>query len=132
MNPLVFVTDMGESLDFYRDVLRREPIERDEHFVLFDDGFALHDGSELLLSIYPERPRQTVDHWGRDNVALYFESDDLESDHRRLAAKYPLIHPLRREPWGGRIFRLHDPDQHVVEIGERDEGDREQPGEEVE
>ena len=124
VNPLVFVTDMDESLDFYRDVLRREPIERDEHFVLFDDGFALHDGSELLLSIYPERPRQTVDHWGRDNLALYFESDDLDGDHRRLAAKYPLIHPLRQEPWGARIFRLHDPDHHVVEIGEPRAGGR--------
>ena len=118
-NPLVFVTNLDDSVDFYRDLLRREPIEHDQYFVLFDDGFALHDGTELLLSIYPTRPRQTASRWGRDNLALYFESDDIEGDHQRLADRYPLIHPLRLEPWGGRIFRLHDPDQHVVEIGER-------------
>jgi catechol 2,3-dioxygenase-like lactoylglutathione lyase family enzyme len=115
----VFVTNLSESVDFYRDLLRREPIERHQYFVLFDDGFALHDGTELLLSIYPSRSRQAVSRWGRDNLALYFESDDIEDDHRRLADRYKLIHPLRQEPWGGRIFRLHDPDRHVVEIGER-------------
>ena len=118
VNPLVFVTDLTVSVDFYRDLLRREPIEHHEYFVLFENGFALHDGAELLLSIYPSRPRETVSRWGRDNLALYFESDDIEGDHQRLADRYPLIHPLRVEPWGGRIFRLHDPDQHVVEIGE--------------
>ena len=89
MNPLVFVTNLDDSLDFYRDLLGREPIEHDQHFVLFDDGFALHDGNELLLSIYPTRPRQTASHWGRDNLALYFESDDIEGDHQRLADNIP-------------------------------------------
>jgi catechol 2,3-dioxygenase-like lactoylglutathione lyase family enzyme len=118
MNPLVFVSDLAASLDFYRDLLRREPIEHDQYFALFDDGFALHDGAELLQSIYARRPQQTASRWGRDNLALYFESDDIDADHVRLAERHPLIHPLRREPWGGRIFRLHDPDQHVIEIGE--------------
>ena len=118
MNPLVFVSDLATSLDFYRELLGREPIEHDRYFALFDDGFALHDGAELLQSIYSERPRQTVSRWGRDNLVLYFESDDIERDHLRLADRFALIHPLKREPWGGRIFRLHDPDQHVVEIGE--------------
>lgn len=29
-----------------------------------------------------------------------------------------LIHPLRREPWGQRVFRFHDPDGHIVKISE--------------
>lgn len=118
VNPLVFASDLAASVDFYRDLLGREPIERHTYFVLFDNGFAVHDGTELLRSIYPARPPEHAATWGRDNLALYFESDDLDADHTRLASRYPLIHPLRREPWGGRIFRLHDPDRHVVEIGE--------------
>lgn len=125
-NPLVFVTNLGASVEFYRDLLRCEPVERHQYFVLFDNGFALHDGAELLRSIYPSRSHQTAISWGRDNLALYFESDDLDEDHRRVASRYQLIHPLRTEPWGGRIFRLYDPDQHVVEIGE-DQADATDP-----
>jgi catechol 2,3-dioxygenase-like lactoylglutathione lyase family enzyme len=117
-NPLVFVSDLDESLRFYRNLLQAEPIEHDQYFALFECGFALHDGDALLTSIYSRHPGPTGDVWGRDNLALYFESDDLDGDHRRLAAEYELIHPLRTEPWGGRVFRIHDPDRHVVEVGE--------------
>jgi catechol 2,3-dioxygenase-like lactoylglutathione lyase family enzyme len=116
-NPLVFVSDLDVSLRFYRTLLLAEPVERDHSFALFECGFALHDGDALLTSIYSGRHRTSNDVWGRDNLALYFESDDLDSDHQRLAAQYELIHPLRTEPWGGRVFRLHDPDRHVVEVG---------------
>ena len=29
-----------------------------------------------------------------------------------------LVHPIRMEPWGQRVFRIFDPDKHVVELGE--------------
>jgi hypothetical protein len=28
------------------------------------------------------------------------------------------IHPIREQPWGKRMMRLYDPDDHIVEIGE--------------
>jgi hypothetical protein len=28
------------------------------------------------------------------------------------------VHPLREHPWGQRVFRLYDPDGHIVELGE--------------
>jgi hypothetical protein len=29
-----------------------------------------------------------------------------------------LLHPLREQPWGQRVFRCFDPDGHIVEVGE--------------
>ena len=117
-NPLVFASDLSASTEFYRDLLGAKPIETSETFVLFEGGLGLHDGTALLESIYRDGPHEASAPWGRDNVAFYFESDDLDGDYARIAAAHPLVHALRREPWGGRIFRLHDPDGHVVEIGE--------------
>jgi hypothetical protein len=28
------------------------------------------------------------------------------------------VHPVVEQPWGQRVFRVYDPDGHVVEIGE--------------
>lgn len=117
-NPLVFASDLAVSTDFYRDLLGADPIEVSDTFVLFEGGLGLHDGAALIESIYRPERRESALPWGRDNVAFYFESDDLDGDYARISAAHPLIHELRTEPWGGRIFRLYDPDNHVVEVGE--------------
>ena len=57
--------------------------------------------------------------WGKDNFALTFASQDIEGDFERVSAVIEPIHPIRMEPWGERFFRFHDPDGHIVEIGER-------------
>ena len=28
------------------------------------------------------------------------------------------VHPIREQPWGQRVFRVFDPDRHLVDIGE--------------
>jgi uncharacterized glyoxalase superfamily protein PhnB len=49
---------------------------------------------------------------------LYFEDADLEAAFGRIAGAVELIHGIRREAWGQRVFRFFDPDGHIVEIGE--------------
>ena len=41
-----------------------------------------------------------------------------EEDFARLAGLARIVHPIRTEPWGQRVFRLLDPDGHIVEVGE--------------
>ena len=65
------------------------------------------------------RPAKDVDHLGRDNFELYFETGDLDTVLQRLTdADVALVHPLREQPWGQRVFRCFDPDGHIVEVGE--------------
>jgi hypothetical protein len=35
-----------------------------------------------------------------------------------MAAEVWAVHPLREHPWGQCVFRVYDPDGHIVEIGE--------------
>ncbi len=68
--------------------------------------------------MFSRRPENTA--FGRDNLVLYFESDDLDAAFALVASKAPIIHPIKIQDWGGRVFRIYDPDGHIVEIGETD------------
>ena len=32
--------------------------------------------------------------------------------------KFEFVHDMIEQPWGQRVFRIYDPDKHMVEIGE--------------
>lgn len=132
VNPLPFVTDMERSKHFYRDMLGLEIIADHGNLVQFAGGFALHEGTSLLSATYGAEATRNLRRveretkptgFGRNNLVLYFEVDDedsLDAAFSRIQDRVDLIHPLRREPWGGRVFRFHDPDGHIIEVGEPD------------
>lgn len=117
VNPLPFVADMDRAKRFYADVLGLRIVEDHGTFVRFGNGFALHDGAALHRTVFSE-PAPRGDTWGRGNLVLYFEDDDIEAACARITGQVDLIHPVRREPWGQRVFRFFDPDGHIVEVGE--------------
>ncbi len=55
---------------------------------------------------------------GKNNLLLYFETSDLEGVFARLQNQVKLIHPIKQQAWGQKVFRFYDPDHHVIEIGE--------------
>ena len=116
INPLPFVADLDRARHFYRDVLGLRILEDEGGFIRFDGGFALHDGAALHQTIFGQPPEPAP--FGRANLVLYFEDADLDAAFARLAPQVDLIHPIQRQSWGQRVFRFHDPDGHIVEIGE--------------
>jgi len=116
---IVFVRDIARSTAFYRDVLG-QPIKHDYgDIVMFEHGFSIHDGPDLLEKTYkrpgafPKAPQ------GKDNLDIYFETDDLEGALDAVVKSgADVIHPIEVQPWGQRVFRFHDPDGHIVEIGD--------------
>ena len=116
---IVFVTDMARSTAFYRDVLG-QPIEHDYgQIVMFAHGFSIHDGPNLLGKVYKKPGAFPSEPQGRDNIDIYFETDDLEGALDTVVASgAEVIHPIEAQEWGQRVFRFHDPDGHIVEIGD--------------
>jgi catechol 2,3-dioxygenase-like lactoylglutathione lyase family enzyme len=116
VNPLPFTADVAIARDFYRDVVGLQVLEDAGDFVRFDGGFALHDGASLLRRM--SAPLQDKTPFGRANLVLYFETDDLEAAHEWIAARAVMLHPIVNENWGARVFRFFDPDGHIIEMGE--------------
>ncbi|MCY6381256.1 VOC family protein [Hoeflea prorocentri] len=117
VNPLPFVADMDRSRRFYTQVLGLEIVEDHGDFVRFDNGFAIHEGASLLRSVFGRTSKPT-EPFGRDNLVLYFEVEDLDATFADIGKKVDLIHPVQMQGWGQRVFRFHDPDRHIIEIGE--------------
>lgn len=115
-NPLVLVEDLDASVAFYARLLGAQPRERAGDFALFTGGLGLHRRGPFLDSAFGSAAAEG--RGGTSGVALYFEADDLDDEWERLRSVADVVHAPRVEPWGGRIFRLRDPEGHVVEVGE--------------
>lgn len=113
---LIAVKDIAESRRFYEEVLNQKVQYDFKENVSFEGGFAIHEkvhfagligaGAEDIL----RKPQ---------NFELYFEEDDLESFTAKLenyGVQY--VHPVKEQPWGQRVVRFYDPDDHIVEVGE--------------
>lgn len=127
INPLPFVADMARAKTFYSDVLGLTILQDHGNFVQFDNGFALHEGMSLHQTIYGEDAEagdaeagdaENAQSYGRRNLVLYFEDDELDATFNRISDRLNLIHDLRQQEWGQRVFRFYDPDGHIVEFGE--------------
>jgi catechol 2,3-dioxygenase-like lactoylglutathione lyase family enzyme len=118
VNPIAFVQDIRAATAFYRDVVGLAVMEDHGDFVLFDGHFALHDGASLTRTVWGVEVAPEAGGFGRRNLLLYFEDDDIDACFARLKDRVRLIHPLRRQAWGQRVFRFYDLDGHAVEIGE--------------
>jgi catechol 2,3-dioxygenase-like lactoylglutathione lyase family enzyme len=117
VNPLPFVADIGRAKRFYAEVLQLKVLEDHGAFVRFEDGFALHDGTALHQTVFDAPPAEGGP-YGRRNLVLYFEDGDIDAAFGRIVGQVDLIHDVREQAWGQRVFRFFDPDGHIVEVGE--------------
>ncbi|MGQ3211437.1 MAG: VOC family protein [Shinella sp.] len=117
INPIPFVRDISRSKEFYQKRLGLKVREDFGNFVLFESGFAIHEGRSLEQTVWGKE-FATEEPYGRRNLLLYFEHDDVDAAFEAIAPHVELIHPIERQAWGQRVFRFYDPDGHAVEIGE--------------
>ena len=119
VSTIVFVSDIGRSRAFYRDVLGQTVAEDHGTIVIFEHGFVIHDGPNLLEKTYRKPGGFPSGPQGKDNLDIYFETDDLEGAYVAVCdSGADVIHPIEVQEWGQRVFRFHDPDGHIVEIGD--------------
>lgn len=115
---VIFVKDVEASRRFYEVLLRQEVKDDFGRFVAYEGGFGIWEAGFAHQLIY-EKPPQGSGPLGRRNLELYFETEVIEGTWSRLVeAGVELVHPMIEQPWGQRVFRLYDPDGHIVEIGE--------------
>ncbi len=117
VNPIPFVRDISRSKEFYRDRIGLAVLQDFGNFVLFESGFAIHEGRSLQETVW-RTSQATEEPYGRRNMLLYFEHADVDAAFRNIAPHVELIHPLERQAWGQRVFRFYDPDGHAIEVGE--------------
>ena len=115
---VIFVRDMEASRRFYEDLLGQKVKDYFGRFVGYEGGFGIWEAEFAHQLIY-DQPLEESGTLGRGNLELYFETEDIEEAWSRFSeAAFELVHPMIEQPWGQRVFRLYDPDGHIVELGE--------------
>jgi catechol 2,3-dioxygenase-like lactoylglutathione lyase family enzyme len=116
--PAIFVQDIAASRRFYEELLGQEVKMDFGPAVDFAGGFHLWQIDHAFQTIYGRAP-DAIQRPRSHNVELHFETADAKAASIRLAeAGVEFVHPLSEMPWGKRIFRVRDPDGHVIAVGE--------------
>jgi len=116
-NPILLVRDMEASKAFYHGLLGIGIKKDFDTFVLLEGNLGLHRAD--VFYGYLDKP-YAGEPMGKDNLDLYFTSDCLpELQERLIAAGFEVFFPLQQTDWGETLFRVYDPDRHIVEIGDK-------------
>jgi len=105
------VADIERSVEFYRDVLRLEPIPRPA-FTFPGAWFRL--GADQELHLIGERTREVNSQTRGNHFALLV--DDFDAWERYLTDNHVHFLPRRTRPDGALQLYVIDPDGHHIEL----------------
>ena len=113
-NPMLVVTDIDKSVEFYNIVLGLRVVAD------FGANKTLTGGLSLQTA---ETYREFIENdnitFGGNSFEIYFEEDDLDCFLERLEnCGIEYVHPVKEHSWGQRAVRFYDPDKHIIEVGE--------------
>jgi catechol 2,3-dioxygenase-like lactoylglutathione lyase family enzyme len=120
---VLFVREMQAARAFYEGLLNQQVALDLGANVGYEAGFALWERAHAASIIYGTDPAEAAPAAeagpGSTAFELYFETDDVLAVWDLLAqAGVQPVHEIREQPWGQRVFRVYDPDHHIVEFGE--------------
>lgn len=115
--PLIVVTNMSISRDFYENILNQKVKYDFGENILYEGDFSIQLKSHFANMITLDKNDITMK---SNNFELYFEEDNIDNLIERLKSINSIhyIHDLIEHPWGQRVIRVYDPDMHIIEIGE--------------
>ena len=112
VTPVLPVRDMGQTLDFYVDVLRFEvALESPDYSIVDRDGATIH-----FVRPTDESTLEAV----RGRLEIYIEVDEIDSlwRHVRQYRDRFSIRDLFAQPYGTIEFHILDPDECLVLVGQ--------------
>ena len=113
-NPMLIVTDIDKSVEFYKKVLGLRVIMDFGVNKTLTGGLALQS-----LESWQEFIETDDVVFGGNSSEVYFEEEnfDIFTDKlKKCAVEY--VHPVKEHSWGQRVVRFYDPDKHIIEVVE--------------
>lgn len=117
LNPMIVVSNMEKSKQFYYEVLGLEVIVDFGANVTLTGGIALQTKDSWLTFIGKQDSEVC---FGGNATELYFEEDDFDDFIQKInnIKGINYVHSMIEHSWGQRVIRFYDPDKHIIEVGE--------------
>lgn len=113
-NPMLVVTDIDKSVEFYKKVFGFHVIMDFGANKTLTGGLALQ-----TLETWQEFIGSEDIYFGANSSEIYFEEENFDAFAEKLkACEVEYVHPIKEHSWGQRVVRIYDPDKHIIEIGE--------------
>ena len=112
---LLAVESIPKARAFYEEVLGLTLSADFGRNIAFTCGLSLQEDFDWLTGI-AKADMKTKE----NNCELYFDAPDFDDFCARLKARpdVKLLHDSREYPWGQRVIRFYDLDDHLIEVGE--------------
>ena len=115
---VIMVKDVKASRLFYEELLGQKVIVDFGPVVGFEAGFSIWQANHAYTILF-DKKYDEQQRLGRNNFELCFEDSEIHNIWENVSSRdIKLVHPLKEQPWGQLVFRIYDPDGHIVEIGE--------------
>jgi catechol 2,3-dioxygenase-like lactoylglutathione lyase family enzyme len=117
---IIIVEDITRSRKLYEGILHMKVTSDfgDQYNIGFEGGLSLY-----RKAFFEELTGCPVNLDKNNNVALYFEVEDLDDLEKAIAGNsFEFVHPVREQPWKQRTFRFYDFDHHILEVAEKMDG----------
>jgi catechol 2,3-dioxygenase-like lactoylglutathione lyase family enzyme len=114
--PLIVVNDIGLSRKFYEEILEQKVVLDFGANITFAGDFSLQSKATWADFINISEAEIITK---SKCFELYFEEEHFDDFVQRLQSKtIQYVHDVTEYPWGQRVIRFYDPDQHIIEVGE--------------
>lgn len=112
---ILVVDDVMKSRKIYEEMLGCK-VEMD--FGIYNVGFA--GGLALYKkSFFSEMIGSKEIVANANNLAVYFEYDDINTIRdMAIKSELVLVHDIKEQSWGQKLFRFYDYDKHIIEVAE--------------
>ena len=113
-NVLIVVSDIEESINFYRDLFGLQVVLNNDGNVIMTEGLVLQDKNVwkdfLEKDVVPQN----------NMTELYFEEKNIEDfveelNNSRYEIQY--VNELMEHSWGQKMVRFYDLDGNLIEVG---------------
>ena len=112
---LFAVKDIYAARAFYEEMFNLTVVDDFGRNIMFDCGLSLQQDFDWLTGIPKNKMKDK-----ENNCEIYFEQEDFDAFVSRLKTRKEIVwlHDVKEYPWGQRVIRLYDPDEHLLEVGE--------------
>ncbi|MCC0641958.1 MULTISPECIES: VOC family protein [unclassified Clostridioides] len=112
---LFAVKDIQIARKFYEELFDLKVIVDYGKNIVFESGLSLQQDFDWLTGISKEDMKDK-----ENNCEIFFEAESFEEFLSKLNARndVTLLRDVEEAPWGQKVVRIYDLDNHLIEIGE--------------